>query len=144
MATWSILMPAFSLTGATLSGLCGMATSGCRAERSMLISSSYSASGSGISSDQSSSLPWALKKARVTSSLGNTVVVAPSSAPMFAIVARSGTERVLSPSPEYSIIFPTPPLTLRRRSTSRMTSLAVTMGLSAPVSSTLHIFGMAR
>ena len=85
-----------------------------------------------------------MKNARVTSSLGNTVVVAPSSAPMFAIVARSGTERLARPGPVYSIIFATPPLTLSLLSTSRMTSFAVTMGFSCPTSSTLHIFGMAR
>ena len=44
------------------------------------------------------------------------------------MVARSGTDRVATPGPPYSITLPTPPLTLSRRSSSRMTSLADTMG----------------
>ena len=46
---------------------------------------------------------------RVTSSEGNTEVEAPSSAPMLVMVARSGTDRDLTPSPVYSMILPTPP-----------------------------------
>ena len=68
-------------------------------------------------------------------------VVAPSSAPMFVIVARCGTLSVFTPSPPYSMILPTPPLTLSTRSTSRMTSFADTIGGSAPVSLTSVIFG---
>ena len=133
MQTWSIFIPAISETGTTLSGECGCAAMGWRLERSSSISSSYSASGSASSRTHCPALPRAEKKSRVRSSLGKTVVVAPSSAPMLAIVARSGTERVLTPGPPYSIIFPTPPLTLRRRSSSSMTSLAETMRLSSPV-----------
>ena len=40
-------------------------------------------------------------------------VVAPSSAPILVIVARSGTVSEDTPSPAYSTIFPTPPLTER-------------------------------
>ena len=39
---------------------------------------------------------------------------------MFAMVARSGTVSVFTPSPMYSMTLPVPPLTLSRRSTSRM------------------------
>ena len=53
-------------------------------------------------------------------------VVAPSSAPMLVMVARSGTLRVETPSPPHSMIAPTPPLTDRMRRISRLTSLAVT------------------
>ena len=92
---------------------------------------------------QSPSRPWAWKNCLVTRSLGNTLVVAPSSAPMLQMVARSGTDRVATPGPPYSITLPTPPLTLSRRSSSRMTSLADTMGASRPVSHTLTTWGMA-
>ena len=61
-------------------------------------------------------------------------VVAPSSAPILVIVARSGTVNVFTPSPLYSIILPTPPLTLSRRKTSKIISLDETPVLSAPVS----------
>ena len=77
----------------------------------MLISSSYTASGSALRATKSSSRSCAFKKARVVSSEGNIDVVAPSSAPMFVIVARSGTLRLLTPSPQYSITLPTPPFT---------------------------------
>ena len=87
---------------------------------------SYSASGSGISSDQSSSLPCAARNFLVTSSEGKMEVVAPSSVPMLVMVPRSGTDRVAMPSPPHSMIAPTPPLTERMRSSSRDTSLAVT------------------
>ena len=53
-------------------------------------------------------------------------VVAPSSAPMLVMVARSGTLRVETPAPPHSMIAPTPPLTDRMRRISRLTSLAVT------------------
>ena len=45
---------------------------------------------------------------------------------LFVIVALSGTESVLMPSPPHSIIAPTPPFTPRSRSTSSMTSFALT------------------
>ena len=126
MNTWSTLIGPTFFTVSTLSGMCGCATSGSRVFRSISTISSYSASASALSSVKSPSRPWAFRNARVTSSLGNTLVVAPSSAPMFAIVARSGTVRVFTPSPMYSITLPTPPLTLSRRSTSRMMSFAAT------------------
>ena len=69
-------------------------------------------------------------------------LVAPSSAPMLVMVARSGTLRVLTPSPPHSMIRPTPPLTERIRRISRLTSLAVTKGRSAPVSYTLMTWGI--
>ena len=69
-------------------------------------------------------------------------VVAPSSVPMFVIVARSGTDSAAIPGPPHSMIAPTPPLTDRMRSSSRLMSLAVTNGRSVPVRLTLNIFGM--
>ena len=78
----------------------------------------------------------------MTSSDGKMDVVAPSSAPMLVMVARSGTERVATPGPAYSTILPTPPLTVIWRSTSRMMSLAATQGLSLPVSVTRTILGI--
>ena len=108
----------------------------------MFTTSSYSASLSGARATQSASRPWAFMNARVISSEGKIEVEAPSSAPMLVMVARSGTDRVLTPSPPYSMILPTPPLTLSRRSTSRITSLAATKGRSRPVRLTRTIFGM--
>ena len=97
--TWSIFMPSISLTGRTLSGLCGHAASGTREERSTVSVSSYFASGSGASGTKSFSLSCDFKNPSVISSEGNTDVVAPSSAPIFVIVALSGTESVFMPSP---------------------------------------------
>ena len=57
-------------------------------------------------------------------------VVAPSSAPMLVMVARSGTVSVATPGPPYSMIFPTPPFTVNKRSTSKMTSFAETQSCS--------------
>ena len=68
-------------------------------------------------------------------------MVAPSSAPIFVIVALSGTESVFTPSPQYSITLPTPPLTVIIFNTSRITSLAATQGDNLPVRFTLTTFG---
>ena len=94
--------------------------------------------GVGPSSRHSFSRPWAAMNSRVTSSLGKIEVVAPSSAPMLVMVARSVADRLATPSPPYSMILPTPPLTLSLRRTSRITSLAETQGCSLPVSLTRH------
>ena len=126
MHTWSILILPISETFLTLSGICGIAARGSREERSISINSSYTASLSAESSVQSSTLPCASRNALVISSDGKTDVVAPSSAPILVIVALSGTDKVLTPSPVYSIILPTPPLTVILLRTSRITSLAVT------------------
>jgi len=116
--------------------MCGCAISGSSASRSNSISSSYSASASAASAVKSPSRPWLRSHSAVTSSDGKMLVVAPSSAPMFVIVARSGTLKVATPGPVYSMTLPTPPLTLMRRSTSRITSFAATHGASRPVSRT--------
>jgi len=129
IATWSTLILPISSVVLTLSGMCGQAAIGVSEQRSISITSSYSASSSGRISVQSFSRPCALRKARVISSDGKIEVVAPSSAPIFVMVALSGTESVLTPSPPYSIILPTPPLTLIILRTSRITSLAETHGL---------------
>ncbi len=141
MQTWSTGLPASSRTGTTLSGLCGCAMRGSSVARSISTVSSYSASGSAASGAKSSARPCDSIQPRVTSSAGKTLAVAPSSVPMLVMVARSGTERVATPGPAYSNALPTPPFTLRRRSSSRMTSLALTHGRSAPVRCTLTTRG---
>jgi hypothetical protein len=80
----------------------------------------------------------------VTSSLGNTLVVSPSSAPMLAMVIRWAAISEARPGPPYSKIFPVPPRTVRRRSNSRITSLAVTHGESWPVSQTRVTGGIVK
>ena len=134
-------MPATSRTGTTLSGECGSAMSGSSVDKSMTSVSSYSASPSAARGLKSEPLPCASRKRRVCSSLGKMDVVAPSSAPMFVIVPRSGTVSVETPSPQYSRILPTPPFTVRTRSTSRITSFAATHGRRRPFNSTLSTFG---
>src|SRR5699024_7492125 len=84
----------------------------------------------------------ASRYACVASSAGKTLVVAPSSAPMFAMTCRSIALRSASPGPWYSMIRFTPPLTSWRRSISRTTSLAETQAGSLPVSSTPQISGI--
>ena len=142
MHTWSTLVPFRLFTVTTWSGMWGQAIRGSRLERSISITRSYSASASGCSSRKSFSRPWALRKARVISSEGKMELVAPSSAPMLVMVARSGTVRVFAPSPPHSIIFPTPPFTESMRSISRLISLAVTKGRRAPLSSTFITLGI--
>ena len=56
---------------------------------------------------------------------------------MFVMVARWGTVRLAVPGPPYSKMRPTPPLTLSRRKSSRMMSLADTQGGISPVSTTV-------
>ena len=131
-----------SLTDFTLSGLDGVAISGSRVSRSITISLSYSAPGSGFNSAQSFSRPCALKKARVCSSEGNIEDVAPSSAPILVIVALSGRVRLLIPSPPYSNTFPTPPFTVCCLSTSRIMSFALTPARSFPCSFTWTTSGI--
>ena len=67
------------------------------------------------------------------SSEGKSEVVAPSSAPILVMVLLSGTLNVLIPSPEYSKILPTPPLTDFIDNTLRMISLADTPERKEPV-----------
>ena len=59
---------------------------------------------------------------------GNTPAVAPRSAIMLAIVARSGSDRSAVPGPVNSNTLFLPPLAVSRRSSSRMMSLAWTHG----------------
>ena len=142
MQHWFTGISPISVTFLTLSGMCGIAASGSSADRSTVYSSSYSASGSDASGTHTSPRPCASRNALVASSDGKIEVVAPSSAPMLVMVARSGTDRVLTPSPAYSTILPTPPLTVIWRRTSRITSFAETHGDSLPVSVTRTIFGI--
>ncbi len=58
MHTCAISVPATSSTGTTLSGLCGLATSGPSSPRSISTRSSYSAPSSGPTSTKSSSRSW--------------------------------------------------------------------------------------
>jgi hypothetical protein len=142
--TWSTLIFPISLAFFTLSGLCGIAASGSSFSSPIVISFSYTASVSGLSSTQSISLPCARRKSLVISSLGNMEVVAPSSAPIFVIVALSGTVRFSIPSPAYSIILPTPPFTLIILSTSSIISFADTHGFNLPVKTTFTTEGIMR
>ena len=128
MHTCSTGVPATSSTGTTLSGLCGFATIGPSSSRSISTRSSYSQPSSAASSAKSSSRSWRRSHTRVFSSGGNTAAVAPSSAIMLAIVARSGTLRSAVPGPVNSKTLFSPPRTVRRRSSSRITSLACTHG----------------
>ncbi len=82
-----------------------------------------------------------MRNSLVISSLGNTDVVTPHSAPMLVIVARSGTLSVFIPAPPYSKTQPTLPLVVNISSTLRTTSFAATHGLSFPVRLILITFG---
>ena len=110
MHTCSTGVPATSSTGTTLSGFCGLATSGPSSPRSISTRSSYSAPSSGAISSKSSSRCWRRSHSRVFSSGGKTAEVAPSSAIMFAIVPRSGTDRSAVPGPVNSNTLFLPPL----------------------------------
>ncbi len=142
--TCSTWVPATSSMGTTRSGEPGSATSGVILERSSSSWSSYSASSSGAAGRQSPGRPSRVRKERVTSSDGKTLVVRPSSAPMLAMVMRWAASRLFMPGPAYSKIFPAPPRTLSRRSSSRITSFAVTQGWSSPVSHTRTISGIVK
>ena len=72
----------------------------------------------------------AWKNCLVLMSEGKIVVVAPVSAPMFAIVDLSDNDKVFTPGPKNSRIFPFPPSTLILFRISRITSLAVDHGFS--------------
>ena len=89
-----------------------------------------------------SSLPCAFMNLRTCSSAGTMDVVAPISAPILVMVARSGTSSVAAPGPTYSYTLPSPPLMVTLRSISRMTSLALTPGWSFPVRLTLMTLGI--
>src|SRR5919206_494305 len=110
MHTCAIGVPATSSTGTTLSGLCGLATSGPSSSRSISTRSSYSQPSSGPISAKSSSRSWRFSQSRVWSSGGKTAEVAPSSAIMFAIVPRSGIERSAVPGPVNSKTLFLPPV----------------------------------
>ena len=99
MQTCSTGVPATSSTGTTLSGFCGLATSGPSSARSISTRSSYSQPSSAAISSKSSSRCWRRSHSRVLSSGGKTAEVAPSSAIMLAIVPRSGTARSAVPGP---------------------------------------------
>ena len=67
--------------------------------------------------------------------------MAPSSAPMLQIVARSVNERSLKPSPVYSTILLTPPFTDNSCRIFKITSFADTQGALRPVSLTCKTDG---
>ena len=139
--TCATLVPATSRTGTTLSGLRGLAMSGSRPARSITISSSYRAPSSPTSSRKSSGRSCASRKARVRWSAGKIPKVAPSSRIMLQMVARWGTDRVATPSPSKRYARLIPPLTVIRRSISRITSFADTHGWSSFSRTTLTTAG---
>ncbi len=113
--------------------------------RSISITSSYSASASAASALQLVSRCCARRKARVRSSLGKIEAGRPEfRAHVRDRRALGHRERRPPPRPPYSITRPTPPLTVSRRSSSRITSFALTQAGSVPVSGTSVTFGMAR
>ena len=61
---------------------------------------------------------------------------------MLVIVALWGTDRVLTPSPVYSKTLETPPLTVNLLKTSKIISLAATIGCSLPIKLILHTLGV--
>src|SRR2546422_6561601 len=141
-ATWVTSVPATSVRGFTFPGVGGHAIGGSISERSSSIRSSYVARSSGPSRRQSLGRFCPRKNRSVIPSLGNTDPVAPSSAPMFAIVPRSGTVNRLIPGPSYSTIFSFPHFSPYRRSISRITSFADVQGGSSPVRSTRTTWGI--
>ena len=104
--------------------------------------SSYFASGSAARALKSLALSCPARNVFVSSSEGNTDAVAPSSVPMFAIVPRDGTVSSLSPGPVYSRTLFRAHFTSKRRSSSRITSFALTHGLNFPVRRTLTTEGI--
>ena len=68
-------------------------------------------------------------------------VVAPSSAPILVIVALCGTDKLLTPSPQYSNTFPTPPFTEHFLNTSKIISFEDTIYGSLPFKLTFTTFG---
>ena len=133
-----------SFNGMTLSGWCGQAHNGTSSLKFSSISPSYSASASGRISVKSSSLFSAFRNFLTCSSAGKMEVVAPISAPMLVMLARSDTLKVAAPGPTYSKTLPRPPLMPTRRSISRMTSFALQPGCKCPVKFTLMICGIFR
>ena len=94
--------PAIFFISVTASGECGCAASAESSSKFISMSLSYSALSSAFNSVQSASRPIDLRKVFVFSSEGKIDVVAPSSAPIFVIVARCGTVRLSTPLPKYS------------------------------------------
>ena len=114
MSTWSTLLPASSAYRPYVSGLWGHAAMGSSGGEVDVDDLVVDGALSAAKAFQRLFPALGRRKCPGTSSLGKIDVVAPSSAPMLVMVARSGTVRVLTPSPEYSKILPTPPLTVRR------------------------------
>ncbi len=139
---WLTFVPFIFLTDTMLPGECGAAIIGSIFERSTVNTSSYAASLSALSSIQSFARPCAARNCFVTLSDGNTLVVTPSSAPMFVIVAREGTSSVFTPGPKYSKIQPTLPLVPYFSSTLRITSFALQPLGSLPRSRMPRTFGV--
>ncbi|KYC46678.1 MAG: hypothetical protein AMQ74_01769 [Candidatus Methanofastidiosum methylothiophilum] len=77
-------------------------------------------------------------------SLGKIEVVAPSSVPMFVIVALSGTDRPLIPFPVNSNILFTPPLTDKSLKSSKITSFAEVQSESSPSRHTSIMSGIFK
>ena len=84
-------------------GLWGFAIKCSNLLKLILIILSYFEFLSGINDLKSFNLPWAFINSFVTLSAGNIEVKTPASAPIFVIVALSGTDKYLIPLPLYSI-----------------------------------------
>eukprot|EP00835_Amoeboradix_gromovi_P006417 NODE_749_length_4582_cov_0.475797.p3 type:complete len:110 gc:universal NODE_749_length_4582_cov_0.475797:2234-1905(-) len=72
---------------------------------------------------------------------GKTLVVAPISAPMLHMVPMPVADKVSTPGPKYSTIWPVPPLTVRISANLHITSLDAPQPLSLPLNLTPMTFG---
>ena len=69
-------------------------------------------------------------------------MVAPTSAPMLQIVPLPVQDKLIAPSPKYSITLSVPPFTVRIPATFKITSLALDHPLNLPVNLTPINFGI--
>merc|ERR1719443_937986 len=130
--------------GVARSGVKGQLTWGSRVLRSISTTWSYLQPASGLrrlslylaASAAISVLSVAARYSAILALKGNTLVVAPSSAPILQIVPIPVQEMLSTPGPKYSIIDIVPPLTVRMPASLRMTSLGLVQPLSSPVSLT--------
>src|ERR1039458_9886578 len=127
----------------------GSATIGASAPRSKTSSESYTTSSPEARSPQArrasgSGVPRRSERKRAVVSSGATMPEnAPASAAMFVRVARSSTERAVTPSPAYSSTFPIapPPFTYGCARSASMTSFAATPGGRVPLRTTRIVAG---
>ena len=132
MTTWSIAMSPTSSIVLVFSGRCGKDTVGFNSDKSMVYSSSYSASGS-ASYTLKSRLECSFKYSIVFSSTGKIPFLPPASIAMLQIVKRSSMERFLMPSPTNSMERYSAPSTPIIPIMWRMTSLPLTHFAGLPI-----------